>query len=72
MAIENLIQELCSGCGICVAVCPQDVLRMDESTSKAVIKYPDDCVPCYSCMWFCPVDCIEVSQLRPRKVPSPY
>lgn len=72
MAIDKLDQELCNGCGICVAVCPQDVLRMDEATKKAVIKYPDDCVACWSCEFFCPVSCIEVSEPRPRKVVLPY
>lgn len=69
MAVERVIEEACNGCGVCVAVCPQDVLRMRESTKKAVIRYPDDCVACWSCEFYCPLHCIEVSESRPRKLP---
>ncbi len=72
MAIDNLIQELCTGCGICIAACPQDVFRMDESTNKAVVTYPEDCVACWRCEWFCPTSCIEVSEPRPIELPLPY
>jgi len=72
MPIERIIEAQCNGCGICVDICPEDVLRMDESTGKAIIKYPDDCVACFVCESYCPKGCIEVSQERARKVPSPY
>ena len=72
MAIDNIAQEICNGCGICVAICPQDVIRMDENTKKAAIKYRDDCVACWACEVFCPVECIEVSLPRTRKMPSPW
>lgn len=72
MTIDKLDQERCNGCGICFACCPQDVLRMDENTGKAFIKYPEDCIACWACEYFCPVKCIEVSRERAREAPSPY
>ena len=72
MAIHHLDQDICTGCGICIAVCPQDVLRMDEASKKATITYPLDCVACWGCEFLCPVGCIEVSEPRPKEVPSPY
>lgn len=72
MAIDKLDQGICTGCGICVAICPEDVLRMDENIKKAMIKYPDDCIACWSCELFCPVSCIEVSEPQSREVPPPY
>lgn len=72
MAIDELDQELCSGCGICFSICPQDVFRLDEQTRKPIIKYPSDCVACWSCEFFCPVHCIKVSESRLRKLPAPY
>jgi NAD-dependent dihydropyrimidine dehydrogenase PreA subunit len=72
MAIDKLDQGICTGCGICVAICPEDVLRMDESKKKAAIRYPDDCIACWSCELFCPVGCIEVSEPQSREVPPPY
>ena len=72
MAIDELDEERCTGCGVCFAICPQDVFRMDEKTGKAVIKYPEDCVACWICESFCPVECIEVSKERGRELPLPY
>jgi ferredoxin len=28
--IKEIYEDKCNGCGICVDVCPADVLRMDE------------------------------------------
>jgi len=72
MAIDELDQELCSACGICFSICPQDVFRLDEQTRKPIIKYASDCVACWSCELFCPVHCIKVSESRSRKLPAPY
>jgi NAD-dependent dihydropyrimidine dehydrogenase PreA subunit len=73
MAIDTLDQDACTGCGICVACCPMDVLRLDENTRKASIKYGEDCVACWSCESFCPVKCIDVSpQRNGRGMVSPY
>ncbi len=72
MAIKKLDQELCTGCGICVAVCPEDVLYIDKETRKATIKYPEDCVGCWVCESFCPCDCIDVSKGRAYELPFSY
>ncbi len=67
MTIERIDTELCTGCGTCVESCPMDVLRMDDKTQKAVIKYPDDCQLCRFCEIDCPVDAVFVS--AEKKVP---
>ncbi len=72
VAIEELVKERCTGCGICFSACPQDVFRMDSRTGKALIEYPEDCVACWSCEMFCPVHCIKVSEARPLKLPAAY
>ena len=72
MPIETLDRERCNGCCICYACCPQDVLRMDEASGKASIAYPEDCIACWACEYFCPVGCIEVSKERGREAPAPY
>jgi NAD-dependent dihydropyrimidine dehydrogenase PreA subunit len=66
MTVKNLYREKCNGCGICVACCPMDVLRLDEEAGKAVVAYPDDCVACWGCESFCPVSAIDVSPERGR------
>jgi NAD-dependent dihydropyrimidine dehydrogenase PreA subunit len=73
MTVKKLDQEKCTGCGICVACCPMDVLRLDKDTSKAYVAYPKDCVACWGCESFCPVNAIDVSPERGRgELVSPY
>jgi NAD-dependent dihydropyrimidine dehydrogenase PreA subunit len=38
-----------------------DVLRIDEKTQKAIIKYPDDCTFCQWCQLDCPQNAIYLS-----------
>ena len=64
MAIERIDSESCTGCGICVNSCQMDVIRMDEETQKAVIRYPDDCMLCLFCERDCPEGAVYVSPVR--------
>ena len=59
--INKIDMEHCDGCGICVDVCPTDVLRMDSIAQKPVIRYINDCITCYNCEIECPCGCIDVS-----------
>ena len=61
MAIKKIDKELCIGCGECVKSCSVDVIRMDEDTEKAIIKYPQDCMLCEMCVFFCPTDAITLT-----------
>ena len=38
-------REWCKGCGICVAVCPKNVLELDKK-DKAVAARKQDCIAC--------------------------
>jgi NAD-dependent dihydropyrimidine dehydrogenase PreA subunit len=64
MAIERIDADLCNGCGICVDTCPIDVIRMDEETNKAVIKYAEDCAVCNFCANDCPQHAIYITPGR--------
>lgn len=72
MPIKRLRSEACTGCKVCVDVCPEDVLRINENGGKAYIAYPQDCVACLMCEWFCPAKAIDVSVEKARPVPEPY
>jgi len=61
MTIDEIVPELCNGCGICVNNCPMDVIRMDKKTKKAFIKYPEDCMLCGLCL-DCPQNAIHISR----------
>ena len=64
MSIERIDPELCNGCGICVDSCSMDVIRMDEESNKAVIRYPGDCMLCDWCELDCPENAIYVSPVK--------
>lgn len=58
MGIRDIDFRLCTGCGICVDHCPLDVLRLNEKTGTAYIKYLRDCQGCFLCEHECPEDAI--------------
>jgi 2-oxoglutarate ferredoxin oxidoreductase subunit delta len=46
-------REWCKACGICVALCPKQVLEQDDD-GKAVAVRPEDCICCKMCELRCP------------------
>ncbi len=50
--------ELCTGCGICLDVCPHEVLAVADK--KAYIADRDSCMECGACATNCPFDAIRV------------
>ena len=45
----------CTGCGICVEVCPSDVLHQEGEETIPVARYPYECWHCAACVMECPV-----------------
>jgi len=50
--------EKCTGCGICVKVCPRNCFTIEEKLQKALIAGPERCVQCSACIVQCPVDAL--------------
>ena len=47
--------EKCTGCGVCVDVCPVNALEIKDG--KAVVS--DDCIDCGVCINECPTEAIS-------------
>lgn len=56
--------ERCKGCGLCVAVCPPEVLALGDLNAKgysvAVLVDNDRCTSCTACALICPDAVITV------------
>lgn len=53
-----LDQEKCVGCGVCLIVCPHDVIGMNNG--HAGIENRDACMECGACARNCPTEAISV------------
>ncbi len=54
----EIAMEKCKGCGLCIDVCPQQILAFSkEVNSKGYLyaqKIKDDCTGCSNCATICP------------------
>jgi len=55
-----IAKDLCTGCAICVDVCPTGALEMDDDEMIAVLAYPDECDSCGDCEESCPAEAITL------------
>ena len=51
-------RDACTGCGICLEVCPHEVLEIDEKRVR--ISNRDACMECGACSRNCPVGAVSV------------
>jgi NAD-dependent dihydropyrimidine dehydrogenase PreA subunit len=58
----NVDRDKCDKCGICVDMCPMDVLRFD-CRGYPQMQYRDDCWYCEICSFFCPRQAIKMVDL---------
>ena len=60
-----VILEKCDGCKAldktaCQYICPNDLMELNQETSKAYNREPEMCWECYNCVKICPTQAIEV------------
>ncbi|HYE83121.1 MAG TPA: mercury methylation ferredoxin HgcB [Clostridia bacterium] len=54
----KLEDEKCIGCGMCAAVCPHQLLFMQDG--KSAVRDKDMCMECGACAKNCPTSAISV------------
>ena len=70
MTIEKIDDDLCLGCGVCINSCPTDVIRMNEKSGKAEIRYPEECTLCAVCEMDCSEGAIYVGIHKEGPLPT--
>lgn len=61
--------DRCKGCGLCVSVCPKQILQLNESITNIKGYHPsgiidqDACIACGNCARICPDSVITVQRV---------
>lgn len=70
MSLKHNIDDMrCKGCGLCVEVCPKNVLELSETVNakgynSAFQARPDDCIKCTACCIMCPDMAITIVEIE--------
>jgi len=59
--------ERCSGCGRCVAACPERIITLETEKHRkhAIITEPHRCSNCGACIDACPIEAISHTPFYP-------
>jgi NADPH-dependent glutamate synthase beta subunit-like oxidoreductase len=65
--------DKCSGCGICVALCSYDAIKLEKSEEGSVAAIDDlKCKRCGVCVAACPVEAIAIKDELAETIASTY
>jgi len=69
----TLNQDLCSGCGVCVTVCPYDALRLKKSDGgRVAVMDTVKCKRCGLCISTCPSGAVTIDDSLAENIASGY
>jgi 2-oxoglutarate ferredoxin oxidoreductase subunit delta len=54
----------CKACGICMELCPREVLGAEEVTKKVILIAPEQCNGCGLCELSCPDYVFTIEELE--------
>jgi len=57
-ALPQYDPERCTGCGVCLAVCPGGGLALEEG--RATFSAPENCLYCGECELACPAGAVQL------------
>ncbi len=65
--VVTIDRETCKGCGLCVSVCPRQILAIDRECVNGKGYYPaavgaGECIGCISCARMCPEAAIRIEK----------
>jgi formate hydrogenlyase subunit 6/NADH:ubiquinone oxidoreductase subunit I len=67
-----LNRSTCTGCQLCVVVCPSGCFGMDWTARKAIVVNESDCIVCLNCEDICKPDALDIQiDERPFPVDGP-
>jgi 2-oxoglutarate ferredoxin oxidoreductase subunit delta len=59
--VVKIDKDLCTGCGICVNMCPRSILFIDEKSGKCGVTDHSKCDRLRGCEHACPVKAIKIA-----------
>jgi len=74
MTYEHIIDsDRCKGCGLCVSVCPKNVLEITNTVNAkghfpVFQASPEDCIHCTMCCIMCPDVAISIVETKTADV----
>ena len=68
-------QNRCKGCGLCVSVCPKNVLEISSNVNSngyfaVFLAHPEDCIFCAMCCEMCPDVALTITEDAKSKGPA--
>ena len=76
MSRVTIDEDRCRGCGLCIAFCPKNVLRLADRFNRdglnpAELDDPDNCIGCATCATICPHVAVVLVERTVRKAGVP-